>query len=88
MRDVCFNRELMYFVAQGEAPAVWTDVTADRVARAASMYRWDGERLWLLSKRYPGFERIIPPIWCRQTLIAEVQSTLRYPGGKRVAALV
>ena len=62
MRDVCFNRELTYFIAQGGAPAVWTDETAARVARAASMYRWDGEHLWLLSKRYPSFECIIPPI--------------------------
>ena len=88
MRDVCFNRELMYFVGQGGAPAVWTDETAARVARAASMYRWDGERLWLLSKHYPSFKCNIPPIWCRRILIAEVQSTLGYPGGKRVAALV
>ena len=78
----------MYFVAQGGAPAVWTDEMAARVARAASMYCWDGERLWLLSKRYPGFKCIIPPIWRRRTLIAEVQSTLGYPGGKQVAALV
>ena len=62
MRDVCFNRELIYFVAQGGAPAVWADETAARVARVASMYRCDGERLWLLGKRYPGFEHIAPPI--------------------------
>ena len=45
MRDVCFNREFMYFVAQGKAPAVWTKDMVARVARAVGMYCWDGERL-------------------------------------------
>ena len=62
VRDVCFNRELMYFVVQGEAPAVWTKDTVTRVARAVGMYRWDGERPWLLSEHYSGLKHIIPPV--------------------------
>ena len=86
--DVCFNWELMYFMAQGEAPAVWTVDTIARVESAAGMYHWDGECLWLLSKCYPGFESIKPPIWHCQVLVSEVQSMLGYPGRKQVAALI
>ena len=88
VRDACFNWEFMYLVAQGEAPAVWTEDMVARVARVADMYLWDGEHLWLLSKSYPGLEHIIPPIWRRQTLVAKVQSTMGYSGGRPVPALI
>jgi hypothetical protein len=53
---------------------------SNRVARIASWFKWEEQKLWLKGD----LDREVPPICSRANLIATAAQQLAYPGGGRL----